>query len=200
MRRDLALPLWTSDKSPIVNPVKPGIRIGIYQNSRAGNMDEGWTRFVFDTFNVPFQTLSEAALSRSQSTREVRCDRFAFGSNSGNPRTRLQKKASAGISDTGFKNLARFVEDGGTLICFDGSCGPLIRRWQSSVAKCAGGPALVGILLSGFDSARELDTSNPIARTMMKETDAYFTNSSAFEVTNTPGQLSTPHKHRGPSA
>ena len=28
VRRDLALPLWTSDKSPIANPVKPGIRDG----------------------------------------------------------------------------------------------------------------------------------------------------------------------------
>ena len=55
VRRDLGLPLWTTDKSPIANPVKPGVRIGIYKNSRAGNMDEGWTRYVFDTFNVPFQ-------------------------------------------------------------------------------------------------------------------------------------------------
>src|SRR5207247_1877641 len=42
VRRDLALHLWTIDKSPIANPVKPGIRVGIYQNSNAGNMDEGW--------------------------------------------------------------------------------------------------------------------------------------------------------------
>src|SRR6185503_5446112 len=59
VRKDLALALWTTDKSPIANPVKPGIRIGIYQNSRSGNMDEGWTRYVFDTFNVPFKSLSE---------------------------------------------------------------------------------------------------------------------------------------------
>src|SRR5262249_18479013 len=51
VRKDLALPLWTTDKSPVANPIKPGVRIGIYQNSRAGNMDEGWTRYVFDTFN-----------------------------------------------------------------------------------------------------------------------------------------------------
>src|SRR5438477_1856270 len=35
VRRDLALSLWTSDKSPIQNPIKSGIRIGIYQSSRA---------------------------------------------------------------------------------------------------------------------------------------------------------------------
>ena len=26
-------------------------------------MDEGWTRFVFDTFNVPFQSVSETAIN-----------------------------------------------------------------------------------------------------------------------------------------
>src|SRR6266567_5459172 len=63
VRRDLGLRLWTSDKSPIADPIKPGIRIGIYQSSRAGNMDEGWTRYVFDSFNVPYQSLNETALN-----------------------------------------------------------------------------------------------------------------------------------------
>src|SRR5438477_847473 len=35
VRRDLGLALWTGDKSPIANQIKPGIRIGIYQSSRA---------------------------------------------------------------------------------------------------------------------------------------------------------------------
>src|SRR6266516_4569925 len=40
VRGDLGLRLWTSDKSPIPNPVSPGVRIGLYQSSR-GNIDEG---------------------------------------------------------------------------------------------------------------------------------------------------------------
>ena len=31
VRRDLGLTLWSTDKSPIANPVKAGIRIGIYK-------------------------------------------------------------------------------------------------------------------------------------------------------------------------
>src|SRR6266849_4185112 len=64
VRRDLGLPLWTSDKSPIANPIKPGVRVGIYQSAR-GNMDEGWTRYVFDTFNAPYQSLRDAVINDS---------------------------------------------------------------------------------------------------------------------------------------
>ena len=28
-------------------------------------MDEGWTRYVFDTFNVPYKSLSETAIAEA---------------------------------------------------------------------------------------------------------------------------------------
>src|SRR5437870_6329098 len=31
VRRDLGLPLWVGEKSPIANPIKPGVRVAIYQ-------------------------------------------------------------------------------------------------------------------------------------------------------------------------
>ncbi|HEV8167851.1 MAG TPA: M14 family metallopeptidase, partial [Pyrinomonadaceae bacterium] len=43
VRADLALPLRKGDASPIKNPVKQPVRVGIYRGSM-GNMDEGWTR------------------------------------------------------------------------------------------------------------------------------------------------------------
>jgi hypothetical protein len=185
VRKDFALPLWTSDKSPIANPVKPGIRVGIYQNSRAGNMDEGWTRYVFDTFNVPFQSVRESAMA--EGNLRARFDAIVLPSE----QTRGAADADAGgdesprgISQTGYANLARFVEDGGTLICFDGSCGNLIAPLKLPLRN-----ALLGVRSSDFYCPGsivgiDVDTSNPIARTMSKETDAYFINSSAFDATD----------------
>lgn len=185
VRRDLALTLWTTDKSPIINPVKPGVRVGIYQNSRAGNMDEGWTRFVFDTFNVPFQTVREGGLS--EGNLGARFEAILLPSD----RTREPAEPAAeegvrGISDAGFRNLARFVEDGGTLICFDGSCAPLIKRWRLPLRNVLEGLRSSEFYCPGSILRVELDTSNQIARTLSKETDVYFSNSSAFELTNTP--------------
>jgi hypothetical protein len=185
VRSDLGLTLWTSDKSPIVNPVKPGIRVAIYQNSRAGNMDEGWTRFVFDTFNVPFETLRDGALN--EDNPRARFDAIVLPSDrTREPAEPGVEESDRGISDVGLRNLARFVEDGGTLICFDGSCGPLIKKWKLPLRNVLEGLRSADFYCPGSVLRVDLDTANPIARTMMKETDVYFTNSSAFELTNTP--------------
>jgi len=185
VRSDLGLALWTSDKSPIANPVKPGIRVAIYQNSRAGNMDEGWTRYVFDTFNVPFQTLNEGALN--EDNPRARFDAIVLPSDrTREPAEPGAEESDRGISDVGLRNLARFVEDGGTLICFDGSCGPLIKRWKLPLRNVLEGLRSADFYCPGSVLRVNLDTANPIARTMTKETDVYFINSSAFELTNTP--------------
>jgi hypothetical protein len=183
VRRDLGLVLWTTDKSPITNPVKPGIRIGIYKNSRAGNMDEGWTRFVFDTFNVPFQSVSETAIAEASPrakfdvivlpSEQIRAT--PDGEAPENPR---------GIGEPGYKNLARFVEDGGTLICFDGSCGQLIRQLKLPLRNVLEGVRSNDFYCPGSILRIDVDTSNPIARTMSKDTNAYFIGSSAFDVTD----------------
>jgi hypothetical protein len=185
VRKDFALQLWTSDKSPIANPVKPGIRIAIYQNSRAGNMDEGWTRYVFDTFNVPFQSLRETAIG--EGNLRSRFDAIVLPSEQtrGAADADVSGDESArGINDRGFINLARFVDDGGTLICFDGSCGNLIKQWKLPLRNVLEGVRSSDFYCPGSILRIDVDTSNPIARTMSKETDAYFINSSAFEATD----------------
>jgi len=183
VRRDFGLPLWTSDKSPIANPIAAGIRIGIYKNSRAGNMDEGWTRYVFDTFNVPYQSVSEAVIN--DANPRAKFDVIVLPSE----QTRVSPDGEApetqrGIADSGYKNLARFVEDGGTLICFDGSCGQLIKQWKLPLRNVLDGVRSSDFYCPGSILRIDVDTSNPIARAMSKETDAYFINSSAFETTD----------------
>src|SRR6185369_14673378 len=64
VRADLALTLKKGDESPIKNPVKQPVRVGIYK-SWVSNMDEGWTRFVFDTFNVPYTSIVDTDFRQS---------------------------------------------------------------------------------------------------------------------------------------
>src|SRR5712692_5029017 len=187
VRRDLGLPLWTSDKSPIANPIKPGVRVGVYQGPR-GNMDEGWTRYVFDTFNAPFQSLRDAAINETN----LRANFDAIVLPSDRAREPVADspgpvaEGAAGISDQGFKNLARFVDNGDTLICFDGSCGSLIKQWRLPLRNVLEGLRSSELYCPGSILRINVDTSNPIARTLSKDVDAYFINSSAFEITDTP--------------
>jgi len=189
VRRDLGLALWTGEKSPIANPIKPGVRVGIYQSAR-GNMDEGWTRYVFDTFNAPYESLRDAAINEtnlrtSYDAIVLPSDRSREPADSGAPTV----EGGAGISEKGFVNLARFVDDGGTLICFDGSCGSLIKRWKLPLRNVLEGLRSSDFYCPGSILRLNVDTSDPIARTMSKESDAYFINSSAFEITDTPGVI-----------
>lgn len=184
VRRDLGLALWATDKSPIANPIKPGIRVGIYQGPR-GNMDEGWTRYVFDTFNVPFESLREAGLN--EGNLRARFDAIVLPSDrTREPADSEAADTAAGMGNKGLVNLARFVDDGGTLICFDGSCGPLIKHWQLPLRNVLQGLRSADFYCPGSVLGVNVDTSNPIARTMSKDVRAYFVNSSAFELTNTP--------------
>jgi zinc carboxypeptidase len=187
VRRDLGLALWTTDKSPIPNPIKPGIRIGIYQGAR-GNMDEGWTRYVFDTFNVPYESLRDGGLTGGN--LRARFDAVVL------PSDRMREPADPEASDTGsgisnpaLMNLARFVEDGGTLICFDGSCGPLIKNWRLPLKNSLEGLRSNDFYCPGSILGLDVDTSSAIARTMSKDVNAFFINSSAFEIASNSGPV-----------
>ncbi|HYX28542.1 MAG TPA: M14 metallopeptidase family protein [Pyrinomonadaceae bacterium] len=187
VRKDLGLTLWTSDKSPIANPIKTGIRVGIYQNSRAGNMDEGWTRYVFDTFNAPYKSVNETTLNEADPRANF--DAIVLPSEQqgrGAPDSDVpaQPENARGLSDKGYANLAKFVDEGGTLICFDGSCGNVIRQMKLPLRNVLTGVRSSDFYCPGSILRINVDTSNPIARTMSKDTDAYFINSSAFEATD----------------
>jgi len=152
-------------------------------------MDEGWTRYVFDTFNVPFESLREAAIN--DGSFRARFDAIVLPSEQtrGAPDAEVSGDESArGINDRGFANLARFVEDGGTLICFDGSCGQLIRQWKLPLKNVLEGVRSSDFYCPGSILRINVDTANPIARTLSRDTDAYFINSSAFEAID-PGKI-----------
>jgi hypothetical protein len=184
VRRDLGLALWTNDKSPVASPIKPGIRIGIYQAPR-GNMDEGWTRYVFDTFNAPYESVRDAGLN--DGNLRARFDAIVLPSDRARePAEPEAAEMATGISSKGSANLARFVEAGGTLICFDGSCGPLIKNWRLPLKNVLEGVRSSDFYCPGSILGIDVDTSNPIARTMSKDVNAYFINSSALELIDKP--------------
>jgi hypothetical protein len=184
VRRDLGLALWTTDKSPIANPIKPGVRVGIYQGPR-GNMDEGWTRYVFDAFNAPYKSLLDAGLT--EGNLSPRFDAIVLPSDrSREPADPESSETATGMNNKGLVNLARFVEDGGTLICFDGSCGPLIKNWRLPLRNMLEGLRSTDFYCPGSILGVTVDTSSPIARTMSRDVDAYFINSSAFELIDKP--------------
>ena len=183
VRADLALPLKKEDESPIKNPLKQPVRIGIYKPSLS-NMDEGWTRYIFDTFNVPYSSVRDVDIRRGGLNSKF--DAVILSSQSstqiinGNVAGTLPSEYTGGITEAGVKNLKEFVTNGGMLICFDDSCDLAIKEFSLPLRNVLEGVRTSEFYCPGSIVALEVDNKNPIAAMLPASVPAYFINSSAF--------------------
>jgi len=187
VRVDLSLPLRSSEASPIKNPVKASTRIGIYKGS-IGNMDEGWTRYVFDTFNLPYSSLKDAEVR--QGSLNSKFDVIVLPSQrvreivDGNGAGSLPAEYTGGIGDSGVSNLKDFVNEGGTMICFDGSCELAIAQFHLPIKNALAGLRSSDFYCPGSIVSLDLDNKSPITATLPSPLPAYFINSSAFATSD----------------
>ncbi len=183
VRADLALALKKGDESPIKNPLKQPVRVGIYKGSM-GNMDEGWTRFVFDTFNVPYTSIRDVDMR--QGALNAKFDAMIFASQTatqimnGNAAGTLPTEYTGGISEAGVKNLKEFVNNGGMLICFDNACDLAIKEFNLPLRNSLEGVRSSEFYCPGSVVALDVDNKHPIATLLPNSLPAYFINSSAF--------------------
>lgn len=186
VRSDLALPLAKGDESPIKNPVKQQVRVGIYK-SATSNMDEGWTRYIFDTFNVPYSSARDADIR--QGGLHAKFDVLLFPSQrsteilAGNASGSLPVEYTGGITERGVSNLKEFVADGGTLVCFDASCDLAIKQFNLPVRNVLQGVRSSEFYCPGSIVSLDVDNKNPFANNLPTKLPAYFINSSAFTTT-----------------
>jgi len=181
----------TSEARPaplsLTSPVPGKIRIGLYR-SWTSNMDEGWTRYVFDTFNVSYKSVLDTDI-RAENLSE-KFDVIILPSISmkaiveGNAPESYPKEYTGGITEKGVKNLRMFVENGGTLICFDASSEFAIKRFGLPLKNVVDGLKSSEFYCPGSILKVELNKSTATATHLSTTISAYFINSSAFEVTD----------------
>ncbi len=182
-RAVLNLPARTDPFAKEANPLKTGPRVGLYKGS-TGSMDEGWTRFVFDTFQIPYTSVGDSAMRSG----ELNYDTIvlpADGENSivnGLSPERYPAEFAGGIGDAGVENLKKYVQNGGKLICFDDSCAMVIKRFNLPVKEALGGLKRSEFYDPGSVVQLDVDTKQSLARGLAPDTAAYFTTSSAFDV------------------
>lgn len=186
VRSDLALALKKGDASPIKNPLKQPVRVGIYKGSM-GNMDEGWTRFVFDAFNVPYTSIRDVDMRKGGLNSKF--DAVIFASQAatqiinGNAAGTVPAEYTGGISEAGVKNLKEFVNHGGMLICFDNACDMAIKEFNLPIRNTLEGVRSSEFYCPGSIVALDVDNKHPIAALLPNMLPAYFINSSAFTAT-----------------
>ena len=183
VRADLALALRKGDDSPIKNPVKSSARIGIYR-PWSSNMDEGWTRFVFDTFNVPYSTVRDADVKQgglySKFDVLILTSQRSTEIVTGNAEASVPAEFAGGITQAGVNNLREFVSQGGMLVCFDAACELAIKEFKLPLHNVLDGVRSSEFYCPGSILALDVDNKHPFASTLPATMPAYFINSSAF--------------------
>ena len=167
------------------NPLKTNPRIGLYKGFTS-SMDEGWTRFVFDTFQIPFKSVSDADVRSGDSNYDV----IVLPADSENTivnglnAERYESQFAGGIGEAGVANLKKFVDGGGKLVCFDDSCEMVIKRFNLPMKNVLAGLRRNEFYNPGSIVKLDVDRSSPLARGMADEASAYFSNSSAFDTSD----------------
>ena len=93
---------------------------------------------------------------------------------------------TGGIGKEGVENLRKFVEAGGTLVFLNRASDFAIEQFNLPVRDVTKDLPRKDFYIPGSILRTELDTTNPIAKGMPKESIAWFEDSPAFEIKTDP--------------
>jgi len=180
------------------------LRIGMYQRYRGGNMDEGWTRWIFETWGFPFTQVYDAEILKGN--LNAKYDVFIFaddstgtitgepnvggggggrgGSFAGVPDTTPPEYRS-GIGNAGVTAIKDFVQKGGTLITLGGATDFAITKLGLPVRNVVAGLSPKEFFVPGSTLRVKIDNTNPLAYGMPSEGLVLFHYSPAFDVVAT---------------
>ena len=164
-------------------PLSP-LRLGLYKPWVA-NMDEGWTRFIFDTWEFPYSTLHDAEIRRGSLKQKFDVIVLTNISSSriikGHAEGRVPPQYAGGIGKNGLDALQKFVEEGGTLICLNSSFQLPIDLFKLPLRDISRNYPSTEFFLPSSILKVDVDTTHPIAYGMENTADILSYGSPVFE-------------------
>jgi hypothetical protein len=170
-------------------------RIAMYK-SYVASMDEGWTRFIFENYEFPFNNIFDKDI-RAGSLRskydviiipgELTETQIIAGYRAGT----VPPEFAGGIGEAGVHNLRDFVNEGGTLVTMDKATEFAARQFALPVKNTLEGVQPQDFYVPGSLLKIVLDNDNPIAYGMPREAVAFFQQNAAFEVSGSAKPVGT---------
>jgi hypothetical protein len=183
-------------------------RAAMYQRYGGGNMDEGWTRLMFEQFNVPFKSIMDAEIKGggleakydvivlpADSVPAMTGERPAGGQGGqggpggggfGGGQDNTPPEYRSGFGGDGVKALQGFVQKGGTLVTFAQAGDLPIQRFGLPLRNIVAGVPSKEFWSPGSTLRARFDNLNPLAYGMPSEGLALFmAGSQVYEVTST---------------
>ncbi len=169
----------------------------IYQ-STVPSMDEGWTRWAFDSKKLGYLVLHNKDLGTAEPNKPlldrihtiILPDQPPGTILNGYKQGAMPPEYTGGLGQAGVKALREFVEQGGTLVCLNRSSSFAIEQFKLPVRDVVNGVSEKDFFVPGSILRIELDTSSPIAKGMSTETIAWVEDSPVFEVAGSADILS----------
>ena len=159
-------------------------RVGLYRSYTAP-IDEGWTRWVFDTWKVPYTSIVDSIVraGKLRATFDIIIlpDQSPHELLDGLPRD-YPAPYPGGLGAEGVKALRQFAEDGGTLVALNDASRFAVQQLLLPVRNVLEGVADDEFYAPGSIFRLELDPSDPIARGMPAQSIAWYEGGPAFEV------------------
>jgi hypothetical protein len=172
-------------------------RIGLYR-SWWSNMDEGWTRYVFDDLGVPYITLRNADFKPTKKEKlnlKSKYDVIVFPSENvdliktgkldpSSPWARYftpnPPEYAGGIEKEGVEALKAFVEEGGILVTLNETCGLAFKDLEVPAMNALEKLDRTKFFCPTSILKLKVDPSSPIGYGLPEETPAMFSDSVAM--------------------
>jgi glutamine amidotransferase-like uncharacterized protein len=155
-------------------------------------MDEGWTRWVFDTWRVPFTSIGDSAIRAGHLKNSLDVillpDQSAAALRDG-LREPYPARFRGGIGQQGMTALREFVNAGGTLVALNEASEFAIAIFEDAgpgerlaVRNVTAGKSDQEFYAPGSIFRVHLNTAHPLARGMASSSIAWFEGGPAFDV------------------
>ncbi len=159
-------------------------RVGLYQGS-IPNADEGWTRYVFDGYGIPYVSLGDAEIRQGDALKELDClilpSAKAQAIANGLPTDLFPPEFSGGLGASGAERVLQFVERGGTLVALDGACDWAIQNLWLPVRNVLTNLPPEQFYVPGSFLRVLFHPEHPISYGLARETNVVFLHSPAFD-------------------
>ena len=185
------------DELPRVFEVFPGsvsyfwpLTFSAVYKSHVPAIDEGWTRFLLDSKGGRYASIEDQEIRKGNLYHPglrviIIPDQPRAAILNGYRKGTMPDEYTGGLGEQGVKALREFVEAGGTLVCLNRASDFAIEQFKLPVRDVVDGLPRTDFYVPGSILRIELDTNDPIAKGMPKESIAWVENSPAFEVSGT---------------
>ncbi len=160
-------------------------RVGVYRSYVAAT-DEGWVRFVFDRFEIPYVRLTNADIQASgledRLDAIVLPDEDAKAVRDGHAPGSMPPDFVGGLGTRGVAALERFVEAGGTLVALGGATELAVTDFGLPVRNVLDGLPATEFYCPGSLLRLAIDQKDALTAGLPAEQAAFFVHGRAFAV------------------